>query len=105
MCLQGTGDLHRCEHKPTGRMDHKIDWYIVRGILDGRNYRLGILEIDVTSNGKAEKAAFLLPVDHRDNARCMRLSDCANCLSPSHRIPPPREEGLQHHDCDKDPKQ
>lgn len=34
------GDLHRCQHEASGRVDHKIDRHILWGILDRRNYCL-----------------------------------------------------------------
>src|SRR3974390_3321178 len=69
MCLHSAGDLHRRQHKATGRVDHKIDWHILWRALDRRNYCSRIFQIDVPGNGKAEKATLLLTMDHRDNTR------------------------------------
>ena len=55
MCFDGTGDLHRCQHEATGRVDHEIDRHIVGRILDRRNDRLGILQIDVPGDEQSRK--------------------------------------------------
>jgi hypothetical protein len=68
-------------------MDHEIDRHIFRRILDRRNYCLGIFQIDVPGNGKAEKAALLLTVDHLDNTCPMQFFNCADRLRASHHIP------------------
>src|SRR4029077_4963044 len=105
MCFQSTGDLHRCQHKAARRMNHEIDRHILRGILDCRDYCLGIFQIDVPGNGEAKKATLLLTMDHRDDMRPVQFFNCADRLCASHNIPSRREYRLQHHDCDKDPKE
>ncbi|MGC1972474.1 MAG: hypothetical protein WA712_14260, partial [Pseudolabrys sp.] len=61
--------------------------------------------IDVPGNGKAKKAALLLTMNHRDNARPVQFFNCADRLGASNDIPSCREWGLQQRDCDKDPKE
>ena len=62
MSFHRTGDLHRCQHEATGCVDHEIDRYFFRRFFDRCNDRLGSLQIDVPSDGKAKKAALLLPM-------------------------------------------
>ena len=80
MCFHGTGDLHRCQHKTTGRVEHEIDRHIVGRLLGRRNDRLGTLQIDVPGDDEAEKAAFFLTMDHRDNTGPVRSFNCADRL-------------------------
>src|SRR5262249_61133194 len=80
MCFYSAGDLHRRQHKAAGRVDHKIAWHGLWPSLDRRNYCLGIFQIDVPGNGKAEKAALLLTMDHRDNTRPVQFFNCADRL-------------------------
>jgi len=47
MCLQSTGDLHRCQHKAAGRVDHEINRHILWRVHDRTNNCLGIFQIDV----------------------------------------------------------
>ena len=91
MRFHGAGDLHRSQHEATGRVDHQVDRHIVGRFFDRRNDRLGILQIDVPGDGKSEKAALLLTMDHRDNTRRVRLFKCADRLRASHGIPSPHE--------------
>jgi hypothetical protein len=105
MRFHGSGDLHRGQNEATGRVDNEVDRHIVGRFFDRRNDRLGILQIDVPRNGKAEKTAFLLTMDHRDNTRRVQLFKCANRLCSSHGIPSRHKQGLQHHDRDEDPKE
>jgi hypothetical protein len=105
VCFHSPGDLHRRQHKATRRVDHEIDWHVLWRILDRSNYCLGIFQIDVPGNGKAKKAALLLTMNLRDNARPVQFFNCADRLGASNDIPSCREWGLQQRDCDKDPKE
>src|SRR5262245_30878241 len=105
MGFHSTGDLHCCQNAATGRVDHEIDRHILGRILYRRNDRLGSLQIDVPGDSKTEKTALLLTMDHRDNTRRMRLFNCADRLRTSQGIPSPGKQGLQHHDCEKDPQE
>src|SRR5262249_29307414 len=60
VCFHCAGDLHRREHKTTGRVEHEIDRHIVGRLLDRSNDCLGTLQINVPRDGKAENAAFFL---------------------------------------------
>jgi len=57
----------------------------------------------MTRNGKAEQAAALLTVDHRDDARAVFLLHGANEPHPLHGEPAPHEQRLKHHDENGDP--
>ena len=58
MCFNGAGDLHCRQYQAAGCVDDKIDWSIVRRLLNRSNDRLGILQVDVSRDCKAEKARF-----------------------------------------------
>src|SRR6516164_6351649 len=103
MCFHSAGDLHRCQYKTTRRMDHEINGHIIRRFLDRRYDGLSALQIDVPGDGKAENAAPFLTMDHRDDTGPVRFLNCADSLCASHAMPSPGEQGLQHHDQEKNP--
>jgi len=47
MCLQSTGDLHRCQHKAAGRVDHEMNRHVLCVSMIDPNNCLGIFQIDV----------------------------------------------------------
>jgi hypothetical protein len=65
---------------------------------DRGNDRLGVLEVDVSRNSKAEEAASLLTMNHCDNSGAMLLFNCPDRLGPAHRIPPSHKQRLQRHE-------
>src|SRR6476469_5902279 len=75
MCFNGAGDLHCRQYQAAGCVDDKIDWSIVRRLLNRSNDRLGILQVDVSRDCKAEKAALLLTMNHRDNSGAVLFFD------------------------------
>ena len=68
-------------------MDNKINRNIVRRFLDRRNDRLGILQVDVSRDCKAEKAALFLTINHSDNPEIVLLFHRPDRLGTSHGVP------------------
>ena len=64
-------------------MDDKVYWSIVRRLLDGRNHRLGTFKVDVSRDGKTEKAALLLTMNHCDDSGVVLLFNCPDRLGTS----------------------
>jgi hypothetical protein len=63
---------------------------------DRRDDRLGIFQVDVARDIETEKAALFLSMDHRDDARSMRLLDGTDGLRPARSKPTAGQERLQH---------
>jgi hypothetical protein len=82
------------EHEAAGRVDDEIDRNIVRRLLDRRDDRLGILQVDVSRDRKAEKAALL--------SGAVLLFYRPNREGTSHGVPSPHEQRLQRHHCNED---
>jgi hypothetical protein len=89
-----TGDLHSCQHKATGCVDNEIDRSIVRRFFDRGNDGLGIFQIDVSRDCKAEKTALLLTMNHRDDSGAVFLFNGPDRLSTSHGVPSPHGQRL-----------
>ena len=102
MCFHSAGSLHRGQHEAAGRVDNEINRNIVRRFLDRRNDRLGILQVDVSRDCKAEKTALLLAMNYSDNPGVVLLFHRPDRLGTSHGVPSPHEQRLQRHDCNKD---
>jgi hypothetical protein len=58
----------------------------------------------VPKHREAEQAALLLPVDHGDDARTVRVFNRTDRLGALDGIPPPHNQGLKSHDRNKYPK-
>ena len=78
-------------------MQDQVDRLVGRRLLDRSDDRLRVLKVDMAGDVEAEEAALLLPVDHRDDARAVRLFDRAIACARLTRKPAPHEHGLQRH--------
>ena len=67
MLLQGPGDLGGGEHQAARGMEHQVNGHVVAGEVNGPEDFLGVINVDVTENGKAQQSHGFLAVDQENH--------------------------------------
>jgi len=106
--LQGERDLFRSQHQAARRVDEKVNGHVLGGEADRPEDLLGILDVNVSSDGKAEEAHGLLAMDHRDETRLASLLETVERPVPpelEHLLPVQRYKELREHEKPDEPGQ
>jgi len=80
-------DLARCEDEAARRVQDDLDPLSRRSAADRAEHGLGVVDVDVTHQRKAEKGDRLLAMDQRDDGRVALFRD-----APQHPTPGRGEE-------------
>jgi len=98
-------DLIRREDEPARRMENHVDGHVWGRQPNGSQHLLGVLNVDVAQDGKAEETHGLLPMDHRDHPRAALALDRPERAQAPHGEDIALHSGLQRRDEDDDPDQ
>jgi hypothetical protein len=81
-CLR---DLQRRENQAAGRMEDEIKRNIIVRHLNGAQYFLGVIDVDVARHRKSEKSHRFLSMHEQNDARVSYTLQSSN-LACTHRI-------------------